>query len=89
MTLLPDPAVFAPNPAGAPVRAPRHDGWTPDRQRAFLSAIADGLTVERACRLVGLTVSSAYALRQRAAGAGFALGWRAANLLARDRSPTS
>lgn len=63
----------------------RHDGWTPDRQRAFLSAIADGDTVERACRIVGLSVASVYAFRQRAAGAGFALGWRAANLLARER----
>ncbi len=80
MTCNPDQTAF--DAAG---RTLRHDGWTPDRQRAFLSAIADGETVERACRLVGLSAASAYALRQRAAGAGFALGWRAANLLARDR----
>ena len=66
-------------------RTLRHDGWTPDRQRAFLSAIAEGDTVERACRIVGLSVSSAYAFRQRAAGAAFALGWHAAALVARDR----
>lgn len=83
-----DPASFlaiAAPPTDAAGRYLRHDGWTPDRQRAFLSAIADGDTVERACRLVGLSVASAYAFRKRAAGAGFALGWRAANLLARDR----
>ena len=86
MTEHPNPATFlSTTPTDALGRAPRHDGWTPDRQRAFLSAIADGLTVERACRLVQLTVSSAYAFRQRAAGAPFALGWRAATLLARDR----
>ena len=66
-------------------RAQRYDGWTPDRQRAFLEAIAEGHTVGSACALVGMAQSSAYALRRRAAGAGFALGWRAANLLARDK----
>lgn len=50
----PDPAAF--DSAG---RHLRHDGWPPDRRRAFLSAIADGETVERACRLVGLFVASA------------------------------
>ncbi|MFZ3485703.1 hypothetical protein [Sphingomonas sp. 3-13AW] len=75
----------------APAHAPaaqarfRHDGWTPERQRRFLESIADGLTVEDGCAVVGLSVASAYALRRRAAGAGFALGWHAANLLARER----
>lgn len=66
-------------------RAQRYDGWTPDRQRAFLEAIAEGHTVGSACALVGMAPSSAYALRRRAAGAGFALGWRAANLIAREK----
>ena len=66
-------------------RAQRFDGWTPDRQRTFLEAIAEGHTVVTACVKVGMASSSAYALRRRAAGAGFALGWRAANLLARDK----
>jgi outer membrane biosynthesis protein TonB len=63
----------------------RQDGWTPERQRRFLESIAEGHTVEDACRIVGLSVASAYAFRRRAAGAGFALGWHGANLLARDR----
>ena len=79
MTHQPDQTAF--DAAG---RTLRHDGWTPDRQRAFLAAIADGETVERACRHVGLSAASAYALRQRAAGAGFALAWKAANLLGRE-----
>ena len=62
----------------------RQDGWTPKRQHTFLAALAEGHTVEKCCRFVGLTVSSAYALRRRAAGAAFALGWQAAALLARD-----
>jgi len=66
-------------------RSQRYDGWTPDRQRAFLEAVAEGHTVASACALVGMAPSSAYALRRRAAGAGFALGWRAANLLAREK----
>lgn len=62
----------------------RADGWLPDKQRMFLEGIARGLTVEQACRLVGMSPSSAYAFRQRAAGAAFALGWHAANLRARE-----
>ncbi len=66
-------------------RATRSDGWTPDRQRRFLEAIAEGHTVGDACALVGLSPASAYALRRRAVGASFRLGWDAASLLARDR----
>src|SRR3546814_17356968 len=47
----------------------RCDGWTPDRQRAFLEAIAEGHTVDAAARIVRMTKQSAYALRHRAAGA--------------------
>jgi len=67
-----------------PPRAQRHDGWTPERQRAFLEAVADGHSAETAARSVGLSPASAYALRRRAAGAAFALGWDAARLLARE-----
>ena len=70
--------------AAIPARQ-RVDGWTPDRQRAFLDFLADGLTVEAACRGVGLTHQSAYALRKRACGAGFSLGWEAAQIHARAR----
>jgi hypothetical protein len=66
-------------------RAQRHDGWTPERQRAFLEGIAEGMTVDIAAARVGLSATGAYALRRRAAGASFALGWSAANLLARER----
>lgn len=63
----------------------RRDGWTADRQRAFLEAIAEGHTVDAAARLVGMTKQSAYVLRRRAAGSSFALGWAAASLLAREK----
>ncbi|WP_235512736.1 PA2169 family four-helix-bundle protein [Sphingomonas sp. Leaf17] len=71
--------------AGARAHAHRHDGWTPPRQRAFLERIAEGHTADAACRHVGLSVTSLYALRRRASGAAFAIGWDAARLLARDR----
>lgn len=72
-------------PPAIPARQ-RLDGWTPGRQRAFLEYLADGLTVEAACRGVGLTHQSAYALRKRACGASFAAGWDAAYLHARTRA---
>jgi len=83
-----NPAIASPTAARPPAtsaRMERQDGWTPDAQRAFLEAIAEGHTVEAACRFVGLSFQSAYALRRRAAGASFALGWQAASLLARNR----
>ncbi|UYY59949.1 hypothetical protein [Sphingomonas sp. S2-65] len=71
--------------AAARERAQRHDGWTPDRQRYFLEAIAEGQTVESAARLVGMSAASAYAFRRRAPATTFAMGWSGANLLARER----
>lgn len=73
-----------PRPSPAAAHA-RRDGWSPQRQRIFLEAIAEGSTVGEACAHVGLSPASAYALRRRAAGTSFRLGWDAANLLARDK----
>lgn len=81
-----DPATLAAlgaSDAAAPTQ--RQDGWTTERRQTFLAALAEGHTVEAACAHVGLSVASAYALRRRAGGEAFALGWRAATLLARDR----
>ena len=72
-------------PALLPVGRQRHDGWSPDRQRGFLAAIADGHTVEAAAQSVGMSATAAYSFRRRAPGAPFALGWSAANLLAREK----
>ncbi|MEO7276709.1 MAG: hypothetical protein ABIW33_01645 [Sphingomicrobium sp.] len=57
---------------------PRHDGWTADRQIRFIEALAQGGCVDRACRLVGLSPASAYALRNRPCGAPFRRAWDAA-----------
>jgi hypothetical protein len=57
---------------------PRHDGWTPERQRAFIEHLADTLCVETAAARVGMSAQSAYALRRRAGAEGFAAAWDAA-----------
>jgi hypothetical protein len=65
--------------------APRADGWTFERQAAFLMALAETGLVSTACKVVEMSPASAYALRREARGAAFHLGWQAAHLLARDR----
>ncbi|KTF67335.1 hypothetical protein ACNFJ7_09490 [Sphingomonas sp. HT-1] len=67
-----------------PTRAPRHDGWTPVKQRKFLEMLAEGHTITNICHALGMSVTAAYALRRSARGAAFALGWQAALLLARE-----
>jgi hypothetical protein len=63
----------------------RADGWTPGRRAAFLTHLADHGIVADAAAVVGKSVSSAYALRRRAGGYAFSLGWEAALIIARRR----
>ena len=79
--LLP-PSPHAP-PESPPDFAPvvlryRHDGWTPERQRAFIEHLADILCVETAAERVGMSGESAYRLRRRAGAEGFSAAWDAA-----------
>lgn len=67
-----------------PVRA-RHDGWTPERQLALIEALAECGCVDEACRRVGMSVTSAYALKNRAEAKAFRLAWSVALELAVDR----
>ena len=60
-----------------PVRA-RCDGWTVDRQCAFIEALAETGIVEDACRRVGMSRTSADNLRKRPCGAPFRRAWQAA-----------
>ena len=57
---------------------PRHDGWTAERQIAFIEALAETACVEEACRRVGMSDSSAYRLRRSPRGAPFRQAWDAA-----------
>jgi hypothetical protein len=71
--------------AQRPGRAQRHDGWTPARIRTFLATLAECGVVADAARAAGMSVQSAYALRNRGSGRAFHLAWNAALLLARRR----
>ncbi|HZG08001.1 MAG TPA: hypothetical protein VEZ70_03370 [Allosphingosinicella sp.] len=69
----------APLPEFAPVpRRYRHDGWTPERQKAFIEALADTGSVRRAARQVNMSQANAYALRRSAGAEGFRRAWDAA-----------
>jgi hypothetical protein len=56
----------------------RHDGWTPGRQVAFIEALAETACVEEACKQVGMSRQTAYALRRRPCGRAFGDAWEAA-----------
>jgi len=53
----------------------RWDGWTPNRQVAFIEALAASACVTEACRAVGMSDRSAYALRARADAVSFRNAW--------------
>jgi hypothetical protein len=59
-------------------RKPRHDGWTPERQRAFIGALADTGCVSRAARYVNMSMEGAYWLRRQAGSDSFRAAWEAA-----------
>lgn len=66
-------------------RRPRKDGWTPEAQQRFIAALARTGVVERACEEVGMSVRSAYDLRNARGGEQFARAWSAVLTRAADR----
>ncbi|MES2289743.1 MAG: hypothetical protein V4530_08390 [Pseudomonadota bacterium] len=64
---------------------PRHDGFTPARQVAFLENLAATGMVRHAVKAAGMSHEAAYNLRHRAEGAAFRVGCDAALLMARAR----
>jgi hypothetical protein len=56
----------------------RHDGWTPERQRAFIAALADTGSVKRAAQMVNMTPDGAYYLRRQRGAESFRRAWEAA-----------
>ena len=87
MTDTPDPAhpepvegPHTPLPDFTPVprKCARHDGWTPERQKAFIEALADYGSVRDACQVVGLATTGAYQLRRQPGAGEFAAAWEAA-----------
>jgi len=59
-------------------RRTRRDGWTLERQLAFLSALRRTRCVTAAAAAVGMTREGAYRLRRRPSAALFAAQWDAA-----------
>ncbi|MFL6762017.1 MAG: hypothetical protein ACJ8FB_05605 [Sphingomicrobium sp.] len=57
---------------------PRHDGWTAEKQIRFIETLAHSKCVDEACRSVGMSDTSAYALRGKPCGAAFRRAWFAA-----------
>ena len=57
---------------------PRRNSITPDRQRAFIAALAASGSVRQAARAIGASVEALYNLRARGGAEGFAEAWEKA-----------
>lgn len=74
--LVPSPL---PIPDFTPVpRKYRFDGWTAERQRAFIAALADTGSVRAACKRINMASVGAYQLRRAPGAESFAEAWEAA-----------
>jgi hypothetical protein len=60
------------------LRKRRADGWSPQRQRDFIAALADTGSVKAATRIVGMSEQSCYRLRREPGAENFAAAWDAA-----------
>jgi hypothetical protein len=63
----------------------RSDGWTPEKQRGFIDALADCGIVREAASRVGMTERSANYLRRRDGADSFGRAWDAAIRLGASR----
>lgn len=61
-----------------PRQRERHDGWTAERQRGFIEALADTGSVRHAAHAVNMTPEGAYLLRRHPEGKSFRKAWEAA-----------
>lgn len=68
-----------------PRRTERHDGWTPERQRGFIEALADTGSVRSAAHAVNMTPEGAYVLRRHPQGNSFRKAWEIALALGVQR----
>ncbi|WP_267389468.1 hypothetical protein [Sphingomonas sp. GC_Shp_3] len=71
-TLRPVPE-FEPVP-----RKARYDGWTPERQRAFIDALAELGSVKAAAKRINMSAEGAYYLRRQPGAESFRAAWTAA-----------
>ncbi len=77
-TRLPVVAGELPQFAPVPRQCERHDGWTPERQTAFIEALADTGSVDAACKAVNMSTVGAYHLRRQPGADSFRAAWQAA-----------
>ncbi|WP_374527195.1 hypothetical protein [Novosphingobium sp.] len=56
----------------------RHDGWTEERQRGFIAALADTGSVKAAAQRVNMTPEGAYQLRRHPEAESFRQAWETA-----------
>ena len=75
---LPVPAGELPKFTPVPRQTSRHDGWTPERQRSFIEALADTGSVDAACRAVDMSQRGAYLLRRQPGAESFRAAWEKA-----------
>ncbi|QNM82027.1 hypothetical protein H8M03_08265 [Sphingomonas sabuli] len=61
-----------------PRKCKRHDGWTPERQKAFIEALADTGSVSRAAAMTNMSSESVYFLRRQPGAESFRRAWEAA-----------
>ena len=74
-----DFAEVPPVPDFTPVpRKHRSDGWTPDRQRAFIAALAETGSVRHAAKAINMSPEGAYYLRRQPGADEFRRAWEAA-----------
>src|SRR6476659_3035757 len=59
-------------------KAPRRNSITPERQRAFIAALAATGLVTQAARSIGVSLEALYTLRNRKGAEGFAAAWEQA-----------
>ena len=82
-----EPAEAPPRLKFAPVprKCKRHDGWTADRQRRFIEALADLGSVRAAAHAVNMAPEGAYQLRRLPEAESFRAAWEDALALGVQR----
>ena len=82
---LPVPAGELPTFTPVPRKCERHDGWTLERQSAFIEALADTGSVDAACKAVNMSTVGAYYLRRQPGAEDFRTAWETALALGVQR----
>ncbi|MEM7688344.1 MAG: hypothetical protein AAF291_04915 [Pseudomonadota bacterium] len=74
-TRLPVRPAQLPSFTPVPRKTQRHDGWTEERQYAFIEALADTGSVKAAARAVDMSAEGAYYLRRQPGAESFRDAW--------------